>query len=1149
MFNRLLNRITPSARKQGLTSVLCAGSKFAAKYLVLVLFASLAVGGWAQSTNSGDIRGTVTDTTGALIPGVTVSVLDVDTGVLKVFISNQDGLFETSSIMSGHYTLTFKKLGFEQYVRGPISLEVGVTTVNAILKAGSTTESVTVTADVPLLDTEAGDQTETLQSNDMAQLPQVGADWENFMIVLPGTAGAAEGRQGASNPGQLAAANGNLPYNNILEDAASITLPGSQNANPAIFDVVSELRVSDSSFSAQYGGAGLIINQLTKSGTDHFHGSAYDYLQNDAFNAAQYGFGYAPPVPRLRYNDYGGSIGGPLLKKKMFFFFDYDRIVDHGAAGNNTSTIPTAGVMGGDFSGQKTIYDPTTQTIAYDAGGNPYPVRNSFLSEYGSNEVPSALIDTVASKIQQYFPTQSNHLAGGRFVAGTLNSVGVLTNNFYSSIPNSAPYRKYFGRLDYDVTPSSRITISVQDSDTPRNTLNPITECPVGCQTSDGEDWNSQISDVWNISPRLINEARMGFTNEVNKFIDGSTGKGYPAKLGWTFAKGDVFPNIYLSSYSSLTTGTSAVGSENVYDPSDVITMIRGKHVLHFGGEFLAYQNNGSAWGNLESGSMGFGGAYTENWTVDPSTGLARPDSTTGVDYADFLLGYAASWSALYSPEYGDRYKTPQMFVQDDYKIRPNLTVNIGMRYQINHGYNATRGNEASFDPTVLNPATNTLGAMWYGTTKANGRSQDLANTYKTFLPRFGLSWSVRPDTVVRGGFGLYSSIWSMTYSSAQGNLFQSSGNVSDQTNGTLPLTRLDGPGTDLQTGTALPYLSQSTDPAHFNGQAVSDDKYHTPVPEVSQWNVSIEHQFRANYGAQVAYVASHGYNLSFPVDINQVPLSKLSPNDSADRPYPQYQGIYGNTYNAISNYNSLQVSITKRMSSGLSFNFNYVWSHFLDDQDSSGWGGRGGPQTYQNSYNPHANYSNSNFDVRNALKGYAVYELPFGHGRLFLNGNKLLDEVVGGWQVSGTLLLQSGNPFTVYSTQNTYALAGNAFPNWSGVSSKPHNRSNREWYNPAAFVLPANGTFGDVRRNSLCGPGIREVNLSGGKTFSVPWEGIKLQIRADATNAFNHPSFGAPNETLSGASAVGQPFTNLSNITWTTVGGRTMQLTAHVTF
>jgi hypothetical protein len=267
--------------------------------------------------------------------------------------------------------------------------------------------------------------------------------------------------------------------------------------------------------------------------------------------------------------------------------------------------------------------------------------------------------------------------------------------------------------------------------------------------------------------------------------------------------------------------------------------------------------------------------------------------------------------------------------------------------------------------------------------------------------------------------------------------------------------------------------------------------------------------------------------------------------------------------------------------------NFNYVWSHFLDDQDSSGWGSRAGPQNYQYANNPAANYSNSNFDVRNAFKGYVVYQLPFGRGKAFLNHNALLDEAIGGWQVSSTIVLSSGQPFTIFGTQSNYQGAGSMFPDRVvGVSVKPAHRSARcepgsggtvdgqslgcinEWFNPAAFKLAAPGQFGDARRNDVYGPGINQVNLSAGKTFSVPWEGIKLQIRADAANVFNHASFSPPgggvNLTTDAngnvTQQIGQPYTWLktlsdgtqvgtNQISGTTVGGRNVQLGARLTF
>jgi hypothetical protein len=1128
--------------------------------------------GQAQSTNSGDIRGVVTDAQGSLVPGVVVTVLDVNTGVSNSYTTNGDGLYDTSSIIPGSYTVTFTKDGFDQLVRGPITLQVGITTVNCRLKVGSVTKQVTVTTDVPLLETESGALTATLDSKTMDELPQVagieGQDWGNFMIMLPGMAGNSTGSIGGANPQQWGSANGSMPYSNILEDGASTSLGGSMIGSPAILETVAELQVSLSNFSAQYGSGGMVVNQITKSGTSQFHGSAYEYMQNDAWDAAQYGFGNQVPVPYIRYNNFGGSIGGPVLKKKMFFYFDYDQIVDHGSASNGTYTIPTADIMSGNFAAAgitQTLYDPTTQTIAQDSAGNLYPVRKSFQEEYGNgNVIPSNLIDTVANAIQQYYPTPSNHIPGSKFVTPIPDSLGVATSNFFSSVPQSTPYRKYFGRLDYDITPSNRLSMSDTQNDTPVQYPSAITPCPLGCESGDVDNNNAQITDVWSINPHLINEARMGYTWQGNFFGDYSLNQGFPAKLGWQFAKADDFPSTYMTNYTTVGPATNATESEHVFDPSDVVTMILGKHVLHFGGEFLIYREDSTQWGNEFAGGLNFSGQYTQHWTVDGS-GIASPDPNTGLDYADFLLGAAQSWSAGVTPEYGGRMKNPQLFIQDDFKVSPNLTVNFGLRYQITRGWSEVHGNEDSFDATVLNPATNTLGAMWYGSTHANGRTSLIANTNNTFLPRVGFSWMPVPNTTIHGGFGLYSYTWTLdTYGTIEpggiGGPFGSSGSVTDSTNGLTPVVKLDGNGTLIAAPTLgqvglvpttnpLPYATFATTPDAYNGQDVGYYQFHAPVPKVEQWNLTIQRMLSQNFMVELAYVGSHGFNLNYLTDLDQVPERYLSPNDSAYRPYPNYGSIAGSTNNAISNYNSLQVSVTKRMSNGLNFSANYVWSHFLDDQDSAGFGSRGGERAFQIAEDPKSDYSNSNFDIRNAFKAYGMYELPFGKGRSYSSKNPVLDEVIGGWQVSTMVILSSGNPFTVYSDQNTYALVGSSYPNWSGISPRPKHRSINNWYNPEAFKQPANGTFGNVRRNSLYGPGINEVNLSGARTFSLPWAGVKLQIRADSVNAFNHPSFGVPNQNLSSSSGPGTVYTNITNITITTVGGRNLQLGARLSF
>jgi Carboxypeptidase regulatory-like domain/TonB dependent receptor len=1119
--------------------------------LTVALWASLAGASFGQSTNAGEINGLVADSTGAAVPDATVTVLNVGTGISKEFTTNQDGVYDTSSIVAGTYKITFSRQGFTTLVRSSVTINVGTTTVNATLTVGSVSASVIVTTDVPLLRTESGEQSTTLSAQTLQELPQVGQDWSSFNILLPGAAGAPMGAQGSlgtgTSNGTTLAVNGNLPFSTVLSDGAETTLPASANSDILTQETIQEVQVSTSAFSAQYGVGGILYNQISKGGGDRFHGAAYEYFQNDALNAD----GFGGNKSTLRYHNFGGSIGGPILKQRMFFYFNYDQIIQHGGNAPSFFATPTAAFLAGDFTGANTIYDPSSTTLV-----NGVVHRVSFADEYGNgNKIPANLIDPVAKAVQAYFPASN---AAGGAVAN-----GVIPNNYVFTSPSSNPFRKFFGRLDYQVTPTNRITISESEGDNPGAT-DSSGLCPIGCQTGDVSKNNAQATDVWVISPRITNELRLGYTNQLNFFIPATLGQGYPAKLGWQFAKGDNFPAIQINGFnqgcngaSILCVQTNAVYKEHAYDPSDVVTMVVGRHILHFGGELLIYQNNSTAWGNLNAGTLGYTGAYTAS---------TQGDSSTGVAYADFLLGQTQNWSANETPEYGGRLKLPQLFVQDDYKVRPNLTLNLGLRYQIQTGWSDTKGNETSFDPTIENAATGTLGAMWYGTTQANGRSRIQKSVYDTFLPRVGFSYQLNQLTTIRGGFGLYAYNWSNdTYNGASagpilGGAFGAKGTVTDTTNGVTPVVILSG------TGANLPYIGASTDPAAYNGSNVQYAAYHQPVGGSYQWNIQAQRQINNNLVGSLAYVASHGHNLPFPVDINQVPEGRLSPNDQQFRPYPQY-GTIGTAgavphENAISNYNSLQATIQERLSYGLSFNFSYVWSHFLDDIDSAGWGSHSGTTNYQNSYSPAANYGNSNFDVRNAFKGDFVYQLPFGTGMQFANNSALLDEIVGGWKLSSTIVVQSGQPFTpvISGQDNSFSLAGSNYAWYPNVIGSPklQGRNIHEWFNEAAFAVPAPGTFGNEARNQLTGPALSTVNLSLGKSFAFG-EQVRLQIRGDANNVFNHASFGLPTNGLtqcpsSGTlpatcSAYGAIQTDTSTINSYSVTRRTMQLSGRLTF
>jgi len=1131
--------------------------------LVSCLLVCVAGAAFSQSTNSGDIRGTVTDSSGAVVPGVAVAVLNLDTGATKDLVTNGDGLYDTASILPGNYQVSFAKEGFDKLVRGPITLQVGIITVNGVLKVGKIAETVEVNADIPLLKTESAEQSTTFDSQTMANLPQVGSsgqNWGPLAQLLPGAAGTGGSMPTASgnsgDPGIAISVNGNLPfYDNFLQDGASTNLPISANVDIATFETIQELQISTSTFSAQYGIGGAVFNQITKSGSNSFHGAGYEYFQSDQLKADSYNFSSTPqPKPFLRYDDYGGAIGGPIVKNKLFFYFNIDRIYDNGGSSTQTATVPTVAMTQGNFTGMPTIYDPATPIVC--AGSPQVCSRTTFASENGGlNQIPTTRFDTVAGAAQAYYPAPNT--------PGTQPNPafpGVVINNYAYTSPNLNPFHKWFGRIDYDQSEKNRINFSITQGDNPGTNTN-FQVCPIDCFSGDVDRYNTQVSDVYSVTSHLVNEARFGYTKQGNWFIPYTAGQGYPTKLGLQYSKGDVFPSISVSQTATasgsggsgstaiccsaiLQPGTNAIYIENTFQPSDVVTFIRGKHILHFGGELLNYQANYTPWGNLQSGNFNFTGVYTQqNNTI----------GTGGSAYADFLLGDVNSWSATNQPESGMRMKSPQIFVQDDFKIRPNFTLNLGLRYEYQSGWSEVKNNLGSFDPTISNAAAGgALGAMWFA---GETSRTTLMQPKNVLLPRFGFAWTPVGTTVVRGGFGVYALTWSMDdYGQGVGVGNNSTGSAADTTGGISPVTTLDGPGTNLQTGLPLTYVVTNRSATAYNGTNVSYNEYNLPVAKMYQWTASVERQLGTNMEAEIAYVASHGANLAFPADINQIPVAKLSPTfGQANTPYPQFGTIEGVVGASVSNYNSLQLQVNRRFSRGLTFNANYVWSHFLDDQDSAGWGGRGGTQVYQNAYDPGANYGNSNFDVRNALKGSVVYQLPLGKGKRFVNDNSYLDAFVGGWQTSATMVVHSGQPFTVVTANNNSAAdnpnAGGAdnatqFPD---VIGNPHltHPNIQNWYNVAAFAQPAAGTFGDERRNSLVGPDLSEIDFSLGKNFALR-EGIGLQFRIDGYNIFNHPSFATPNTGV--AFANGAP-TSSSSITSTTIGPRAFQLNARISF
>jgi len=1111
----------------------------------LTIFLALCVGiAWGQATNSADVTGSVTDPSGAVVPDVTITVKDIDKGTVRTLTSNGAGLYDSGPVVpNDRYTITFSRQGFQTLQRGPMVLQVGQTGLNVALAVGQTTQQVVVNEEAPLLQTTSAEQSTTLATESLQTLPQTGnPDWQGFLLLLPGTSGNAG--TSTANPGMGSLeANGSMPFSTAMLDGSAISSPMSDNViNTPIFEAIGEVKMSDSNFSAQYGTGGIIFNQISKGGSNTWHGEGYDYFENNALNAASYGFGFGK-VPVLKLNNFGWQASGPAIKNKVFFLIDWEHRIQHSAGSVTTTTLPTDAMKSGDFTGLPTIYDPTTQVVTGST-----VTRQSFAAEYGNgNKIPSSMIDSVAKAIQALFPDNPQ--------------TTFSTNNYkYLLPPSPTTEQKWFGRFDADITSNNRLTGSAAYNYP--TTFKPVSIVfPLNATVVDVENMSGQLSDVHTFSSRTINEARSGWMGEYDLLQSPTIGKGWPTKLGLQYAKTDIAPTINITNYgpgNGFSLGPNSPSKanyrENIFNESDVMTMVRGRHSLHFGGEMDFYRADSTQWGNLNSATLGFTGTYTqEGNTVGTAVG--------GDPYADFLLGYAQSWSAGVTPTYYGRQKLPAFFVQDDWKMNPKLTVNLGLRWEGRTGWTDPSNNMRAFDTTIMNPATNAPGGMWYASTHTNGRTRLQKNQWNNWLPRVGVAYQLSAKTEVNAGFGMYTFPWNVdNYASCcLGNAIAQSGNENDSTGGISPVAFLDGTGNENPQGASgrsvnSLYVNSPTAPDAYNRQNVSTMLYDNPIPRLYNWNLTVQQALTGSMMVSLGYVGSHGTNLLYNKDFNQIPASELGPNDTTTgcngascRPYPEYQAISGFSTQATSVYHALQAVFGRNFANGLTMNVNYTWSHMTDDQDSSGWGTQQGTSVFQNAYDPKSNWGAANFDVRNMFKAYGTYDLPFGRGRKFLNNNEALDEAIGGWTLSLTFVGQGGHPFTpvmassTNSFENTGASDFKWYPNQVG-NPKASGQSGTiaQWFNPAAFAAPTPGTLGNNHRNDVYGPGLHVINGSIRKTFHI-YERVSFDLAANATNLINHPSFAIPDLNIGPG--------HHAQITSVNQGGRTVELVGHIRF
>jgi hypothetical protein len=1087
--------------------------------LLVSLLTQLAV---AQNANSGALQGIATDSTGAVIPDVSVDVRNVGTGISQDTKTNADGLYAVASVPVGDYTITFAKDGFDRFVRQGVLIYAGVTRLDAQLKLGEVSQEVTVTGEASLLETESSDQTMTISATTVQAMPVLGADWRVLNGILPGVNGGG----GSNASGQGAGFNGT--QNNTTAwvfDGQAAVLPfdynPGQNFPPS--DAVEEVQASTSNFSAQYGNGLSVINMITKSGTNRFHGTVFEQFQNSALEARNY---FAPNVTPFNWNEAGASIGGPLVKDKLFFFFTF-------MANPNTSssptyyTFPTDAMRKGDFS------DPQFPT-AYDPASLTYLNGTATRTPLANNKMTT--IDPVAANIEKFWPEPNNLGSGGN----------AIYNNFYQPKVYAEDWQWWVGKLDYQINDRNRVSFSVQLQ--PQDRESPDPRCPANCYPGILQDQAGEVTYTKTFNSSMSNEARVGWVRELTRFYSPTKGKGFPAQLGLVNAPADVFPVINVSGVVSteLDAGTDTVRAVGTYQFSDVISMIKGKHLLKIGGEFDRAYGNLSAWGDISSGNFNFNGIATRN-PADPTS--------TGIGYADFLYGLPQSWNVTESVEDRAHYASAAVFVQDDFKVNKQLTLNLGLRWEYlgswlvhDNASSPFQNDFGVFDPTLLNPATNTAGAMVFG--GQNGRNALYDPNPNNFAPRVGFAWSPFNNWAVRGSYGLFNMPRSAdaTVDSFLGVASNTVGALTspDNINPVFTLGPNEGYDQGYVQGPPKPIspTSAGRTPQALNGQNVPYEAKSIPTQYVQEIFLNVERQLPGKLMLSAGYVHTKGTHLGFQRDLNQVPEALLGPgNAQSRRPYPQFQSISATLWDGYSNYNALQLRAEKRTSNGLYFVANYAWAKTMDTGNASG--GSNSVGTWQNAYDIKANYSVSNLDLPNTINGMASYQLPFGAGRTFLNTHGPLNQLLGGWQVGAYFQIHGGMPFTpLVGTSNlSNSLAGNWFPNRIGKGTLSHPTI-KEWFDVTAFQIPAPYTFGNSGRNVLRSPNWRSVDANLGKSFPLTskwWgEGKSIEARVDVFDLFNHPNFGQPNANIgtSGAGIISGANTS-----------RNLQLTARLRF
>ena len=1058
----------------------------------LGLFALTA--GWmsAQST-AGSIGGVVQDASGGLMPGVKVTVTDESTNVSTVVQTNHAGNYLVPFLKPGSYRVAFEKEGFAKRVSNGIELVLNQEVrMDAALQPGSVTQSVTVEAKGTLLNQVSSEIGGEMGYQDLINLPEsIGSHGASVLGMVPMFPGLSGSSPDDSNSNDYSLGGGRTDTIPIIIDG----LPSNMGADNTYGFVptpysTEELQVLTVPFSAQYGqtGGGAILT-TTKAGTSELHGALFETHNDQSLNALN--FFSAPTTVRTKaiFNNFGGAVGGPVYIPKLyngkrhltFFFTDWEDTLEPKGSLTNTD-VPTAAELQGDFSGptpQHTapvlIYDPaTTQTVGGKTTRTPFP----------GNVIPANRMDPVGVRMASFYPAPNCTLTTFNYCVAPTQSHSYLYNT---------------DRVDENISDYDRVWFRFA-RDGPTTGAVPYFSNAANPSAQNGwKDYHVQAT--WNhiFSPAMANEFRIGFVQEDN-FTDPVTQD--VSSLGLKGVALTQFPDLAVTSLFSLGTSSYARTRDRHWIWNDALTRQVGRHHLQMGGEFMRYLNHTFTPGVL-SGSYSFTGTFS-----------SLPGTTSGAGLADLLLGMPAT-TTISLNNYEFRYVTnyAALYFQDDYKVTPKLTVNLGLRWEFDGPPTELNGQSYTFNPNLVDPTTGKMGAIQFA--GINGApSHFVPNDYHGFLPRVGFAYSLPKNTVFRGGIGFYElpSIGFIT--NGQTSKYSTSASFTAQNGGTTPYYTLSQgvPAYSPNVGAnGLPNIVSSlTSPtANVQWQQL------TPVlPLLEEWQFSLQHQFGGGWFAEIDYEGNHGLHLPVTLQTNQIyPFANCCfglANTQAMRPYPQFLNVPRYSYSGNSNFNGMIIKVQHYWRNGMSVLTGYTWGKTMDDVDAAA---RSDAVANQNVYNLRAQYGIAMIDIPQRFTTSFVYDLPVGSGGKIAGGIPVASYVLGHWQVSGTYQAQIGYPYNVTQANTLGLFNPIQYPNAVG-NPNLSNQSIAQWFNPKAFAIAPQDTLGSAPRASLFGPGQNNWNIAISRIFPIR-EHLNFRVRAEFYDAFNHPQWSNLNTTI----------------------------------